>query len=737
MPEATPRQPTSNRPFRELLDELPYPLVGLDAQRRIVYLSRQAAQVCGHDPDEVTGGPYHVLFPEELPANPQGAAITCRCKGGVEFRARLTVYDLPWGESGSLLLQLDPMESVGTWEEGGGITPRGRELLYTEALLRAQLETSPDAIVVADWDHNVLAWNRNFLDMWGLSREILAAGRGDEALAAVRDQLADPEGFAREVERLYFHLDEAEDGVEVALTDGRVLERYSRGVRDDRGLYWGRAWYYRDITERKWAQEALAASEKRFRAIFERAPLGIAVVGPDGRPLVVNPALAQMLGRTETELCGMPFAKFTHPEDVERDMELFHQLKAGERTSYRLTKRFLTAEGRVILGRLSASLMPGLGEDDTDLFLGLVEDVTENTALEEGLRLVAEVLRSANGVMITGTDGTIVRVNDAFTRITGYAAEEAVGRPACFIDAHPTDSEFYDDMMAALAWSDTWEGEIQGRRRDGSVYPLWETVTAVRDESGRAVRYVAVFTDLTERKLLASERQRRSSAMGELGRLLAHQINQPLAAIGGYAEGTLMRLRRGDVRTEELTAALDRIGEQARRAADVVGDMRRYFRGEAPEPGPVGVNTLLHGILPILPEGSGTAYHLELDLEEELPPVLADPVQLQECLINLITNAIEAGPQAPNLPVRIRVRTSRSDGWVEVAVSDSGPGVPDGLEQQIFQPLYTTKGGGSGLGLPICQFVVEEHGGQVWMERNDPGPGSTFRVRLPVASALK
>ncbi|HKJ72001.1 MAG TPA: PAS domain S-box protein [Gammaproteobacteria bacterium] len=734
MPGQPPSPALEPRAFQSLLDELPYPLVGLDAGRRIALINDQAQVVCGHDPAEVLGRPSSVLFPEELPADPEGARVTCRCRGGEEFRAELAVYELPGGEPGSLLLQLHSYaEDLRPGGGGAVVTPHGRDLLYTEALLRAQLETAPEAIVVADWDHRVLAWNERFLTLWGLSREELAERAPGEALDLVADQLEDPEAFRTEAMRLYHHLDEPEEGAELRLRDGRILERHSRGVRDDRGLYWGRAWYYRDITHRRRAEEALRASETRFRAIYERAAIGIAVVGADGYPVMVNPALQRMLGRTEAQLRHRHFAAFTHDADVVEDLRRYRELVAGKRSSYQLDKRFLTGDGRVLHGRLSASVLLGPEEEGGPLFLAMVEDVTEHTALEEGLRLLAEVLRSANGVMITSPAGRILRVNEGLTRLTGYTADELIGRPAKFLDARQPDPDFYRDMKAALEWQGTWEGEVQGRRKDGSVYPMWETITAVRDDSRRVVRYVSVLTSLTERKMLASERKRRSSAIGELGRLLAHQINQPLAAIGGYAEGARLRLENNEVEEEDILGILRRIAEQARRAADVVADMRRYFRGEPPEAQRVGINTLLHSILPTLPEGNGHSYQIDLDLAEDLPEAVADPLQVQECLINLITNAIEAGPAEAGGPVRIRITTRPGDGAVEVRIRDNGPGVADGLEDKIFQPLFTTKGAGTGLGLPVCLFVAEEHGGRVWLEHNDPGPGVTFRISLPAA----
>jgi len=715
---------------------MPYPLVGIAADHRIMMMNQQAELAFGFSADEAAGRPFDEVLPEELLKKANGGRITFTPEGKRTLTADLALFEMPEGEPGSLLLQIRPRPT-----ESGQVhgrcdgTPAADDLLLTEALLRAQLETSTDAIGVADWNHQFLVWNQRFVDIWDIPPEFLATGQGARALEAAAEKLPDPEGFERELMRLYDNLDEPEDGVEIPLLDGRVLERYSRGVKDDRGFNWGRAWYYRDITERKQEREALRAREELFRAVFERSALGIGVVQPDSRPLLVNPAMTRMLGYTSGQLRGMNYQEFTHPEDVEPVGELFRQLKAGERQRFQYTERLVTAEGETIRARLNGSILPGLAEDGGDLYLALVEDVTESCALEEGLRLVAEVLRSANGVMVTDARGRIVSVNEAFERITGYQSGEIMGRMGRALEAGRGESGFCQDLKSALDWQDTWEGEVQGRRKDGSTIPVWSTVTTVRDEAGRPVRYVSVFTDLTERKMLASERQRRSSAIGELGRLLAHQLNQPLSAIGGYAEGARMRLERDGMPPSQLAGVLKRIAQQASRAGDVVSDMRHFFRGEPVEAKPVGLNTLLHSTLPVLPEEGEYPYQVDLDLGEDLPEALADPVQVQECLINLITNAIEAGPANAGEEVRIRITTRQEGGQVVAAIADNGPGVPQSLESKIYQPLFTTKGTGSGLGLPICQFVAEEQGGCLWMARNDPDPGTTFCLGLPVAES--
>jgi PAS domain S-box-containing protein len=419
---------------------------------------------------------------------------------------------------------------------------------------------------------------------------------------------------------------------------------------------------------------------------------------------------------------------------VDSNQHLFADLVAGRSDSYTLEKRYLKPNGDTVWVRINASRLADQGVDGPWV-LGLVEDITEQHQLWEEQRLLAEVFRTGDGVMITDLAGRILRVNPGFETLTGYRADEVLGEPADLRCSEVEGPERAREIEAALAETGHWAGERWSRRKDGSVFPQWETITAVRDEKGEIGRYVVLLHDLTERKLLERERQRRDSATGELGRILAHQLNQPLTAINNFAGGLLNGLRSGPAADENQARGLEQIRTQAQRATEIVSDIRRYLRGEALQTRATDLHALLHSVLPTVENIQDEApYQLHLDLAASLPPVAGDPVPLQECLLNLVMNAVEAASEEGEPEGEVRISTQVEDNAVELAIADNGAGVPAGLEEQVFQPLFTTKPEGTGLGLSICRSVVQSHGGAIQVEAREPA-GAIFRVFLPVAES--
>ena len=255
----------------------------------------------------------------------------------------------------------------------------------------------------------------------------------------------------------------------------------------------------RDISDRKAAEEALRASESWFRGIFENANTGIAAIDAGGRLVRVNGAFQRMLGYPAEVLAGMHIADFTHPDDRQPEQELIDDVLARRRESYRITKRYLAADGRMLWADIFVTAIRDAQGEVSNL-VGLVHEITEQKRAEADLRIATAAFESQEGMMITDADNVILRVNRAFTRISGYPAEELVGRQPSILKSGRHDNEFYRQMWESINTRGGWEGEIWDRRKNGDIYPKWLTITAMKGEKGEISHYIATHVDISERK---------------------------------------------------------------------------------------------------------------------------------------------------------------------------------------------------------------------------------------------
>lgn len=359
----------------------------------------------------------------------------------------------------------------------------------------------------------------------------------------------------------------------------------------------------------------------------------------------------------------------------------------------------------------------------------------------------------AEAVFGIDLDGRITFANRALGEMTGWRARELIGRErhellhhthadgepyareSCPIHATLADGKarFVDDD---LFW-----------RRDGSWFPVEYSVTPLRDRRGDPVGGVVVLRDVTERRSLA-ERLRalemeqahaaRINMLGEMVSGIGHELNQPLTAIATNARACLRLIESGQAGCVTCAPVLDRIARQAERAADVIRHMRRFSRKEPVETAPVAVADLFETVLVLLREDARRAdVVLQSDIQPATLLVLAQQTQIEQVLINLARNGIEAmvdGGRERRLLLQAHPRGGDAAGAdaVEIRVVDTGLGLSRGLSQHLFEPFVTTKPQGIGLGLSVSARIVEAHGGHLQWETT-PGIGTTFFFRLPRA----
>ena len=278
-------------------------------------------------------------------------------------------------------------------------------------------------------------------------------------------------------------------------------------------------------------------------------------------------------------------------------------------------------------------------------------------------------------------------------------------------------------------------------RKDGSSFPVEYSSTPLRDEEGRILGSVVVFRDISKRKQ-ADEAARqhqlelthmaRLSTLGEMASGMAHELNQPLTAIATNADACVRLLENDACARERIVEVLEIIGAQARRAGEIIQQLRQFVRKEEPRVSAVDLNQLVREVLVLVrPELERAAVQLELDLAEPLPPVSVQRIQIDQVILNLVRNAMEAmlDPRITRRRLKVRTRSAGANA-VTVEVEDSGPGLSPEVRDKLFDPFVTTKPHGMGLGLSISKGIIEAHKGRLYCE--ETGSGTLFRFVLPL-----
>ncbi len=385
-------------------------------------------------------------------------------------------------------------------------------------------------------------------------------------------------------------------------------------------------------------------------------------------------------------------------------------------------------------------VQPALVDGQPEI-LGSLVDVTEQTiALAE----TSAILDTAvDGIIIIDEVGRIETFNQAASELFGYSAEEVIGKTVNMLmtgsDASNHDRYLTDYLRTGKASIIGVGRELVAKTASGERVPIYLAVSDIQI-SGRR-RFAGIVRNLTEqhaaREALASQREKlahvgRLSTMGEMTASIAHEINQPLTAISMYAQASLKLLERGGS-DDKVKDALEKLNTQSLRAGAVIERIQRFARAQETTKELVDLNDLVTDLLKLA--DSDARMHdieLELTLADALPQLFADPVQIQQVILNLIRNGIDAMNEINCRNGRcIQLLTLLDGGEVRLEVRDQGPGVAEDQSELVFTPFHTTKKEGMGMGLSICRSIISEHGGELRFKNNDQA-GACFYFSLPI-----
>ena len=507
-----------------------------------------------------------------------------------------------------------------------------------------------------------------------------------------------------------------------------------------------------DITEQKRVEQELRASEERWRKVFEHAPTGIAMVGADHRLFAANPACQHMLGYDESELRQMTAADFSVEDERELTRSIHTRLLNGEEQWVRLEKRYRQSNGEIIWGDASLFRVPATGSSPA-FVTAMVVDITERKRAEDCLRASEARWRSifehsVVGIGTTDRERRYLSANPALQNMLGYTEEELQGLTLAEV-THPDDRDATERGLNAV-WERRQESyRIEKRmiRKDGSV--IWVNITAApvpATDSGPEF-LPAIVVNITEQKraeeaLRISQaelaRVSRLTTMGELTASIAHEVNQPLAAIAASGSACRRWLAIDQPNLDRARDSVDRIIRDAHRASEIITRIRSMTRKAPPAQLPVDINGVITDVLSFARgELAARGISVRPALLEGLPSITGDPVQLQQVVLNLVMNAVEAMASVTDRERILAVTSQRADdGTPIVTVEDSGLGLDAANADRIFDAFFTTKSGGMGMGLSISTSIVEAHGGRLWASPNWPH-GTAFHFTLPIEDGAK
>ncbi|MBK8011810.1 MAG: PAS domain S-box protein [Deltaproteobacteria bacterium] len=497
---------------------------------------------------------------------------------------------------------------------------------------------------------------------------------------------------------------------------------------------------FRDITDRREQEKTLIESEERFRATFEQAAVGIVQASLDGSFLRMNQRFCDIVGYSRDELSQMDILDLAHFPDIRFGLDQWHKLTRGQIETFVSEARFRQKSGAYVWVNMTSSLQR---YDDTDrsYFIIVVEDVTARKVAELTLtKLSSAVENSPNPILITESDGSIAYVNSIFNESTGFAWSETVGRPLDDFYVGSASSTTGVALRDAMVQGIAWRGEIDCVKKNGESYPAIVSAAPVWSDEGRLSNYVIIEQDMTAHRQMEAQLTQtiKLQAIGQLTGGVAHDFNNLLTIIINNVGLLVEEL----IDAEQKAIASDALAA-AERGGELTSQLLSFSRRQALRPRELDLNRVIEHALKLMRRTLGSAIEILPDLDPAVWPVLCDPGQMENVLLNLAINARDAMPSggrivftSKNTSITTRLLCSpdpiEPGDYVLLSVRDTGRGMSPSIIEHAFEPFFTTKeaGRGTGLGLSMVYGFVRQSGGYARIESAE-GTGTCVHLYVP------
>ncbi|MCK4609055.1 MAG: PAS domain S-box protein [Gammaproteobacteria bacterium] len=498
-----------------------------------------------------------------------------------------------------------------------------------------------------------------------------------------------------------------------------------------------------EINMRQKIEKELHTASKRFHDIALSSADWLWEVDENGRYIYASGQVEQFLGYSIKELIGKTPFDFMHKEEAERVNKIFQAITAKKQPIIDLENWNITKSGEKIC--LLTNGVPVLDKKGNLLsYRGVDKNITSRKMAENALRASEKRYQTLAalypvGILHVNSENKFTYVNKKCCEITGRDAETLLEH-GLFIAIHPDDQDHCQKKwMAAcerLQTADTSTMECRMQQPDGSIVWVLGRLALARDERGVANGFIGTITDVTElrqaeERLRLQQRQLKQikhlNSMGELTSGLAHQLNQPLAVISSYAQECQRRLNASQhLHSPDVVEAMKKIELHAVRAGEIINRLHSFFGIKQLHKQPENINTVIQNTIYFLEQDFFNIKSIVLELDEALPLVTCDRVQIEQVIFNLVQNAIESVQGQDVESAKITIKTSHTKSNVIVNICDTGPEISEEIKEYIFDMFFTTKHDGLGLGLAICRSIIEAHDGRIGVR------GKALQFDLPL-----
>ena len=470
----------------------------------------------------------------------------------------------------------------------------------------------------------------------------------------------------------------------------------------------------------------------------------VSITDRDGNITYANQKFCEINQRSPEELIGKNhrFAQsgYHPPEFYE---ELWRTITQGEVWHGQIRNR--ARDGSLYWA--DTTIVPFMDDDGEPYqFVAISTDITEIKQAEAQLRVQAAALETAaNGIIITDRDGNIQWVNNAFTDITGYTRDEAIGETPRLLKSDQQGEEFYNDMWQTVLAGRVWHGEMVNRRKDGSLYTEEQTISPVYDEQGEITHFISIKQDITERQQTeqALRRSQKMDAIGQLTGGIAHDFNNQLGIVIGYLDFLKDFISEQDSDNEKPLRWVDTATKATLRCTALTRQLLAFSRRQAEEKVAVNINTRLRDMETVIARSLTPEVEVEYSLSDDLWQTEIDPGEFQDAVLNLVLNARDAMPDGGRLLIETRNNVLdagyvvynpeiEAGDYVQLSISDTGFGMDKKTQERIFEPFFTTKpaGKGTGLGMAMVYGFTKRYHGHIKVY-SEPGMGTTMHLYLP------